>query len=120
MRKNPAVSVVVPLYNKRDQIASTIKSVLQQSFQDFEIIVVDDGSSDGSDEMIADFLDKIRYVRQSNAGPSAARNKGIEMAKGEYVAFLDADDEWKPGKLQHQMDFLLANPQVQWLSLIHI
>lgn len=116
MKKNPKVSVVVPLFNKREQVVSMLESVFQQSFTDFEVIVVDDGSTDGSEEQINSFLNDVRYFRQENAGPSSARNKGIELALGEYIAFLDADDSWKPAKLHHQMEFLNANPSIQWCA----
>ena len=93
----PFFSVVIPLYNKEPHIQRTINSVLAQKVQDFEIIVVDDGSTDNSVEVVKDFKDqRIRLIRQKNAGVSAARNKGIEETKADLIAFLDADDEWKP------------------------
>lgn len=89
------ISVVVPLYNKEKQIAHTLQSVFNQTFQDFEIVIVDDGSTDGSVAEVEKYSDsRIRLVHQQNAGVSAARNRGIEEAKGELIAFLDADDEW--------------------------
>ncbi|WP_346696381.1 glycosyltransferase family 2 protein [Barnesiella viscericola] len=97
------ISVVIPLYNKEKQIAHTLKSVLNQTFQDFEIVIVDDGSTDGSVAEVEKYSDsRIRLVHQQNAGVSAARNRGIEEAKGELIAFLDADDEWKPEYLATQ------------------
>ena len=94
------ISVIIPLYNKEAGIATALRSVLAQSFQDFEVVVVDDGSTDGSIAIVKTFNDPhIRLIQQKNAGVSAARNRGIEEAKGEYVAFLDADDEWEPGFL---------------------
>lgn len=98
------ISIVIPLYNKERSVAHALNSVLKQSFQDFEIVVVDDGSTDGSCDEVYKVTDpRIRLVHQQNAGVSAARNKGIAEARGEYVAFLDADDEWKPDYLATQM-----------------
>lgn len=97
----PRVSVVIPLYNKELHIKRTINSVLAQKIQDFEIIVIDDGSTDKSSQVVRDFTDpRIRLIQQENAGVSAARNKGIEEAKADLIAFLDADDEWYPSFLE--------------------
>lgn len=86
-------SVVIPLYNKEHYIASTLRSVLAQTYPDYEVIVVDDGSTDHSLQACKEVRsDKIRVVQQVNQGVSAARNKGIELAAGEYICFLDADD----------------------------
>lgn len=97
------ISIVIPLYNKEQSITSTLQTVLKQTFQDFEIVIVDDGSTDHSVEEVNKVVDpRIRLIQQPNAGVSSARNRGIEEAKGEYIAFLDADDEWKPEYLETQ------------------
>ena len=94
------ISVAIPLYNKRREIARTIQSVFDQTFQQFEILVIDDGSTDGGADIVAQIGDpRVRLIRQANAGVSAARNHAISEAKTELIAFLDADDEWKPGFL---------------------
>lgn len=97
-------SVIVPLYNKEAFVERTLRSVLAQTFADYELIVVDDGSSDGSYQKACGVLDKDnprhRVVKQENGGVGAARNKGVALAEGEYVAFLDADDWWEPTFLE--------------------
>lgn len=106
------ISVVIPLYNKEHQIAETLRSVLEQTFQDFEVVIVDDGSTDKSSEEALKIRDpRIRFVRQENAGVSAARNRGIEEARFDLIAFLDADDRWKPEYLQTQYDLFQKYPQ---------
>jgi glycosyltransferase involved in cell wall biosynthesis len=108
-----SISVVVPTYNRSKIVLAGIESVLAQTYPAFEIIVVDDGSSDGTGEMLQRFVDQrsgsgkaapeIRYFYQSNQGQSAARNKGIAEARGEWIAFLDSDDPWSPEKLEWQV-----------------
>jgi len=104
---NPRVSVVIPTYNRADKVRKSVESVLAQSVCDLEVIVVDDGSSDATGRVLRDaFGDRIRYFAQSNQGPSIARNKGIELARGEWIAFLDSDDFWEKEKLEWQLKAL--------------
>jgi hypothetical protein len=100
---HPLVSVVIPVFNGEKYIACAIKSVLKQDYQPIEIIVVDDGSSDGTLEILRDLGNRISIFRQSNRGSAAARNLGVRMAKGFYIAFLDADDYWFSGKISAQI-----------------
>ena len=105
-------SIIIPLYNKEGSIAQALDSVMAQECQDFEVVVVDDGSTDAGAAVVENYGDpRIRLVRQENAGVSAARNRGIEEAKGEYVAFLDADDVWMPGFLSEIVALQKEFPQ---------
>jgi glycosyltransferase involved in cell wall biosynthesis len=102
---SPLVSVVVPTHNRADLIGGTLDSILNQTFTDFEVIVVDNGSTDGTDQVVASIADpRIRYHWQEDSGlPANSRNVGIGMARGAYIAFLDSDDLWLPEKLELQM-----------------
>ena len=104
-RIEPAVSVVIPTYNRALLLGRSIRSVLGQSYEDFEVVVIDDGSTDGTAEVVAGFRDRrIMYVPLArNTGAAAARNVGIRMARGKFLAFQDSDDEWLPSKLAKQM-----------------
>jgi glycosyltransferase involved in cell wall biosynthesis len=106
----PKVSVIIPTYNRSEMLKQAIDSVLAQGFDDFELIVVDDGSTDNTEETLAACKGKIIYCRQENRGVSAARNRGIGIASGELIAFLDSDDLWLPGKLSCQVDFFNSHP----------
>jgi glycosyltransferase involved in cell wall biosynthesis len=103
--KLPTVSVIIPTYNRAHLIGRSINSVLNQTYQDFELIIVDDGSSDNTEEIIRAFNDpRILFLKHpENRGVSAARNTGIKEARGSYIAFQDSDDEWLPEKLEKQM-----------------
>jgi len=106
------ISVVIPLYNKEKQIAATLRSVFNQTFQDFEVVIVNDGSTDSSVSVVESLGDsRIRLINQKNSGVSAARNRGIDEAKGELIAFLDADDEWKPDYLETILKLIRDYPQ---------
>ena len=106
------ISVVIPLYNKVGQVEETLQSVLAQTYNDFEIVIVDDGSTDGSAEKVEALgIGNLRLIRQKNAGVSAARNRGIEEASGEFVALLDADDLWKPEYLATQFGLTQKYPE---------
>jgi glycosyltransferase involved in cell wall biosynthesis len=95
------VSVVIPLYNKKNYIGRAVCSVLMQTIEDYEIIIIDDGSLDGSGDVVKTFLDtRIRLFRQENQGVSSARNTGVRYARSDFIAFLDADDEWLPDHLK--------------------
>jgi glycosyltransferase involved in cell wall biosynthesis len=108
------ISVVIPAYNCAAYIGRAIDSVLRQTRLPEEIIVIDDGSSDNTAEVIVAYGDKVKLIRQENAGASVARNAGIKAAKGNWIAFLDGDDEWLPNKLQLQIEHLNRNPDLDW------
>ena len=108
----PQVSVIIPAFNAEQFIAEAIQSVLAQTNACHEIIVIDDGSTDKTTEVLKTFDGKIRCLYQQNKGPSAARNAGIQVAQGELICFLDADDLWTPDKLEVQLAFMEANPDV--------
>ena len=108
----PIISVIIPVYNGAKTIKETIESVLVQTWQDFEIIVIDDGSTDSTLEVIKSIPDsRIKLFSYENTGPSASRNRGISHAAGEFIAFLDADDLWKPDKLEAQLKALQDIPE---------
>jgi glycosyltransferase involved in cell wall biosynthesis len=108
----PKVSVVMPVYNGERFLRESLESVFAQTFQDFELLCVDDGSTDHSTAVLQEYGRKIRVVQQANAGQSAARNAGVALATGQYVAFLDQDDLWYPSKLMTQVAVLDAESNV--------
>ncbi len=107
----PKVSVIIPTYNRLSMLREAVQSVLHQDFEDFELIIVDDGSTDGTSEVMKACGGRVKVIEHSqNRGVSAARNRGILQAKGKYIAFLDSDDLWVKGKLRIQVAFLDENP----------
>jgi len=111
-KKNPLVSVIIPTYNRGWTLKDAIDSVLTQDFTDFELIVVDDGSTDNTQDILSSYKEKIVVLRQDNKGVSSARNRGIVSGSGQFIAFLDSDDLWLSQKLSTQVDFFNANPDV--------
>jgi glycosyltransferase involved in cell wall biosynthesis len=109
--ERPLVSVIIPVYNGARYLRAALESVFAQTYRSFEVIVVDDGSLDDSGTIAQSFPD-VRYIHQANQGVAAARNHGIEVARGEFFAFLDQDDLWTPEKFKLQMDHLLSHPEV--------
>ncbi len=107
----PRVSVIIPTCNRAHLLQEAVESVLNQTLRDFELIVVDDGSTDCTPHLLIKWKDQIRWVRQENAGVSRARNVGVRSSRGRYVSFLDSDDLWLRNKLEIQVAFLDANPQ---------
>lgn len=112
----PTVSVVIPTYNTAAFVGRALDSVLAQSWADHEVLVVDDGSTDGTAAVLAAYGERVRVLAQANAGPAAARNLGLRQARGRYVAFLDADDWWLPAKLVRQVELLDARPEIGFCS----
>ncbi|MDD5259281.1 MAG: glycosyltransferase [bacterium] len=106
------VSVIIPTYNRAELVCEAIESVLRQAYRDYEIIVIDDGSNDDTVGKLREYGNKIKYIHQKNKGVSAARNKGILEAAGEYIAFLDSDDIWVPYKLERQVKYFEDNPAI--------
>ena len=105
------VSVIIPTYNRLPTVREAVESVLKQTYRDFELWVVDDGSTDGTGEALKECGSRIKHIAQDNRGVSAARNLGFRVSKGKYVAFLDSDDLWEPRKLEIQVRCMEANPQ---------
>jgi glycosyltransferase involved in cell wall biosynthesis len=109
---NPLVSVIIPAYNAARFLPDAVASVRRQSYGPLEILIIDDGSQDDCARVTAELGEAVRYVRQERSGPAAARNRGLELAQGEFIGFLDADDEWPEQKLSIQLSRLLAEPEL--------
>lgn len=105
------VSVIIPVYNKAHFLPDTLKSVFAQNYKDIEVIIVDDGSTDNVLSAVEPYKNKVKFVRQSNMGVSLARNKGIQIASGDFVCFLDADDVFLPEKIKRQIDYFEQHPE---------
>lgn len=103
MKATPLVSVIIPAYNNADMVVDAVESVLAQTYQNRELIVVDDGSEDETADKLKPFEGRLTYIRQDHQGPAVARNAGIRAAKGQFVAFLDSDDIWMPLKLERSL-----------------
>lgn len=103
------ISVIIPTYNRKHTLQRAIDSVLSQTFKPYEIIIVDDGSKDGTKEWLLQNYPSVQYIHQPNNGVSSARNKGIQISQGSWIALLDSDDEWMPEKLEYQSRFLEVN-----------
>ncbi len=118
------ISIIIPTYNTQKYISETIQSVIDQTLSDWELIIIDDGSTDNTVQIVEEFKKRdtrIKYYYQENAGVSAARNKGIELSKGEFIAFLDADDIWLPKNLEKKIESIENNVEVFWAfsNIIH-
>ncbi len=106
-----SLSVIIPTFNREARLRQAIHSVLAQKDVSFELLIVDDGSTDKTQGMIEQEFPQATYIYQNNQGPAAARNRGIERSRGQWIAFLDSDDEWLAGKLKAQMDFYSSHPE---------
>ena len=109
----PLVSVVIPVFNGERFLREAVQSVLAQKYSPVEIIIVDDGSTDGTADVARSLPETVQYLHQTNHGPAAARNRGIEHAQGSLLAFADADDLWPPDKLELQLPYLLNEPAIE-------
>jgi glycosyltransferase involved in cell wall biosynthesis len=115
LEKAPAVSILMPAYKVDKYIGEALDSVFKQSFTDYEVIVVNDGSPDQLEQVLEPYMDRIIYLKQENSGQSAARNRAIEIARGRYLALLDPDDIWKPDYLSVQMSIIESDPTISVL-----
>ncbi len=114
----PEISIILPTYNRANYLSDCINSVINQSFQDWELIIVDDGSQDHTFEIINPFLKKsenIRYLKHKNRKQALSRNAGIQASFGKYITFLDSDDQYKPNHLEFRWEYMKANPEVDFI-----
>jgi glycosyltransferase involved in cell wall biosynthesis len=116
---SPLISCIVPVFNGERFLAQALESILSQTYRPLEVIVIDDGSTDGSADIVARCCSSIHYFRQSNKGPAAARNRGLAAASGDLVAFLDQDDLWHCGKLERQVACFIDDPELS-LCVAHV
>ena len=114
----PTVSIILPTFNRAKTLVRAIESVLKQTFKDYELLIIDDGSTDNTKEDIAQFLSdtRVKYIYQENSGASNARNKGIELSNSDLIAFQDSDDEWMENKLEEQVKVFDSNDDSLSLS----
>src|SRR5215471_9275789 len=117
--KPSLISCVVPVFNGERYLSETLDSILAQTYRPLEIVVVDDGSTDRTADVVASYHDEVHYFKQANTGVPAARNLGISRAAGAFIAFLDADDLWHPEKLERQMACFKARPELE-ICLTHV
>lgn len=116
---NPSVSVILCTYNRETYLNDCINSLLQQTFQDFELIIVDDGSQDHTFELVNSYLEKfnnIRYLKHQNRKAGYSRNAGIQASFGDYITFIDSDDTYKPNHLESRIEFMKANPEIDLIE----
>lgn len=118
------VSVIIPTYNRASMLLEALESIFEQTYPVHEIIVVDDGSTDNTREVVENYRDRVSYIYQQNAGPASARNRGLSQATGDYITFLDSDDLYLPRKIEKQVQYLAEHPSVamvyssfKWVTL---
>ncbi len=111
--KKPLISVIVPVFNAAGFIRESVTSILGQNYHPLELIIVDDGSTDNTEDVVGRLKEELIYIKKDNGGPSSARNRGLQEAKGDFISFLDADDLWLPGKLELQMKRFESDPETE-------
>lgn len=116
MTSGPLVSIIIATYNRERYVNAAIESALAQTYRPIEIIVVDDGSTDGTSDTLGEYMDRINYIRQDNQGEACARNTGIDHSTGEFIAILDSDDVWLPDKLEIQIALMCDQPEISMVA----